>query len=763
MRLYFKHLLRTIPKRPLQPVILALSILLSVAVSALSLGLGDALREEQTLGQAASYGEADITVRLGAGADTRFLFASEAEAVLGEEATVLSLYELPLLLGERAVSGAASELARYGELFPLSFTAYGEITEAALSRVVLVSHSLAEEAGLRVGDSITLTLMNREQNFTIAGITADRFVGEHDILFDITAITRRIAEGSIFLSALGDSFRPAGALYIALEDGQEVGDAIARLAAAPALRDATLLDVAHHVATITATEITSVIVNVIILFTGLLSAAVTFSSFVILASERREENAVFLAAGARAGVMALFQYLEVLLYFAVAAPLGLGIAAPALGLLVRLAGLSYAEGRLGASAMGISSGIVLVTLLLTVLLFQLSHKRRRGKKTAQRPLFLVPLCPLVLLLVTAPFLPGRLHFGAGIAATVLLFLSAVTVTPPLVRVLGGRRARRATKSPTKLYAAANTRSVPTLRNMTALVAILLAIVLTSLSVVACSEGFLVGVRTLFAGEYAIPGATERAAEEVSACPSVERTSRVYLATADFGDRSYTAVAASDPAALADHLSIPRLPEGDEIFLSRELAVQYSLSVGDPLTVTVEGKPLTLTVGEILPTGLTLVLLDAPAHGIPYNMLLAEGRAGASEEQLLQELTEATASELTGILPTKALLQMKAATFEAYNRSAILLLLVTALFSVIGLLNNLLESYRDRREEFSLYALSGMTAGMIRRMKARELLTTLGLGTLIALLTFAAAVPVMQYTLSGTNEYLINIGKFLTER
>ena len=219
MRLYFKHLLRTVPKRPLQPLILVLAILLSVAVSALAIGIGDAVEEEQALSRAASYGEADITVRLGAGSETRFLFASDAEEVLSGRCRVAPLYELPLLLDGKTVSATATELDRYGDIFPLRFTAYGEITEASRPSVVLISYSLAEEMGLSVGDSIEFTLLNRKQSFTVVGITADRFVGSYDILFDITAITARIAEGSVFLSALGDAFRPAGALYIKTEAG----------------------------------------------------------------------------------------------------------------------------------------------------------------------------------------------------------------------------------------------------------------------------------------------------------------------------------------------------------------------------------------------------------------------------------------------------------------------------------------------------------------------------------------------------------------
>ncbi len=763
MKLYLKHLLRTIPKRPLQPLILVLAILLSVAVSALSLGIGDALEEEQVLKEAASYGSADITVRLGAGSDTRFLFAEEAEEVLGGRCRVAPLYELPILLGERTVSGTATELSRYGDIFPLRFTAYGEITEGTLGRVVLISQSLADEMELTVGDTLTLTLLNRKQNFTVAGIAADRFVGEHDILFDITAITKRIAEGSVFLSALGNAFRPAGALYIETDGDLATAEALELLAASPAFADRTLLDVERHVGAVSSVEGASVIVNMIILFTGLLSAAVTFSCFVILASQRREENAVFLAAGAKRGPMALSLYLEVLLFFAIGTPLGLLLGQPALRLLVRRTGFSYAEGALGTRAMLTAALIELLSLLLTVTLFLLFHRERRGR-TGRTPLFLLPLAPLALLLLSFPFLPGQLRFGFGIAALFLLLVSAALATPPLVRrlmrTLTAREARRGARRPALLYATANTRSVPLLGNMTALVALLACVVLITLAVVASGRGFLRGTHTLFAGEYAIPGATERAAEQVLACPSVERTSGIYLATADGEERSYTAVAAAELSALAPHLSLSRLPEGDEVILSEELAEGAALAVGDTFPVTVEGKTLTLTVGDTVRMGVPMILFDAAAQGIPYNMLLISGCEGASRDTLLQELTAATASELCGILPTEGLLEIKTATFEIYIRTALLLLFVISIFSAVGIANSITVSYRERREEFMLYALSGMPPATVARMKVLETLGVLLLGLLVSLAVSAAAIPLMHFTLSATHDFLINLGKIL---
>ena len=142
------------------------------------------------------------------------------------------------------------------------------------------------------------------------------------------------------------------------------------------------------------------------------------------------------------------------------------------------------------------------------------------------------------------------------------------------------------------------------------------------------------------------------------------------------------------------------------------------------------------------------------------MEIISNRNVETQEQLLQELTAATASELTGILPTESLLELKAATYESYNRSALLFVFVLALFSIIGLVNNLLESYQERREEFALYAISGMGPKALARMKRGEIFTVLLLGGIIGLLTCLLVFPLLQFTLSGTVEFFTNIVRFL---
>ena len=84
MRLFFKHLLRSIRGRPLQPIVLVLTMALSVAIMACAISLEARLGEEIEIGSRMEYGDANLVVTLGSESTSRFMFEDEAREILGE-------------------------------------------------------------------------------------------------------------------------------------------------------------------------------------------------------------------------------------------------------------------------------------------------------------------------------------------------------------------------------------------------------------------------------------------------------------------------------------------------------------------------------------------------------------------------------------------------------------------------------------------------------------------------------------------------------
>lgn len=765
MRLYFKHLFTSIRRRPLQPLILVLTVVLSVLVVALAFGIRDTLAKERTLSNAAGYGRADITVSGGVDNESRFLFADEALAILGEGYAATGLYELPVLFAGETVSGAAADLHTLGCIFSLRFTAYGSISENNLGEIVLISQAFAEKHGLAVGDALNMRVLNRERSYTVAAISDRPYAASHDILLDVSSLTRLLAAGSPFLSALGDRFRPAGTLYIDVPEEKSIEQTIAVLAASPQFSDKAILSVDAHTDALSATKPASLIVLAIILLTVVLSIAVTYSCFGILAAERQEENEVFLAAGAQALHLDLAGYVEALVYFAVGAPIGLGLAHPMLSPVVRFAGFRHASAHL--TAVGYIGAVLvpLFALLLSLTVLLLLRRRGRARRQGVHPSW---AALLLLLFLPIALAPPSLHFAAGVFGIVILLLLLFLLTPPILRRLmralsrafDRRRDRRArVGTPAFYYAARNAEAIPLLQGSARLFALLLCGVLVSVFLLLCSFGFLGGIRHIFTGEYAVTGATERCYGVLDSCDGVERVDRVHFATAT-GENRFLVLSAESTEAIAEDLGIRYQPKGKEAVISADIATRYGLSTGDDLTFSVRERSVTVQVAAILRTGVPLVYFDCTHYGIPYNMLLVVGKEEVADAVLLQELTAASAGELAAILPTEELMELKAATFEIYALAGVVLLFAILIFSVIGLLDNLCESYRSRRGEFSLFVAAGMSRGGVRRMKLFEVMLTFLPALLLALFVAALALPLLQLSLGTMNDFYLNLQRFL---
>ncbi len=98
MKLLLKHIFRSVGKKPLQPIIIILTLALAMATAIFAFTVADTMKDEIVAAQTAKYGNAHFMVTVGNASPSRFLFAEDVTDVLGEDARVAGCYELPLIL-----------------------------------------------------------------------------------------------------------------------------------------------------------------------------------------------------------------------------------------------------------------------------------------------------------------------------------------------------------------------------------------------------------------------------------------------------------------------------------------------------------------------------------------------------------------------------------------------------------------------------------------------------------------------------------------
>lgn len=749
MRLFFKHLLRSVKNRPTQPLILIFTLAIAVAVSVGTLSLRTSVADERRLANEAKYGNSDIVISLAGSSEARFMFTEDAEKILGEDALVSGYYEIVLTEeDEQVVFGMTTDLLTIENIFDFEFTDYGSITENTLSSVAFISQSYADENSLSLGDVFTLELFGRERTYTVEAISPKPYVNSYDIMLDVGGVMKSLVDDSVFASVLGDDFKPCSTILINLPLGADIADSINSLKSSDTFADKS---VSASLA-LEGGEMLKLLVSLCTVLSSVMAAAVAFSCFYILARERSLENETFIIAGARPRFINLAQYLEVIFFWLVGTVIGALISLPLLSSIDDIVEFKFAKCDFTIENLLISASLLLFVLLLTVTLFiftrKLKFKSQSGTKMVYIVASLVALCYLAMFLLP---LGWRFEFGAVLAILLLILLFSVSsqILKKLLQIVNKYRQNKLEtggilKSESIHFAIKNMYSVKPMHNVTRLFSLLVATVIC-ISAVACSTtGSAVLSRELFNADYVVMNASRRCYDKITSCNTVKSADMVYFTQALGTTESYTSlISASNPEVLSKNFGITTMPEGNGAFISYAEAKAMGVEVGDSFSLDIGDRTVEFTVSKIVKVGYHFVIFDCQHFGIDYNMILPHIRNGASNADFIGEITIATADEIAPVARVDELLEYRLDMLNIYVRCTNTLLVIIVIFALIGLIDNLVESYRVRREEFALYSTAGMSKRKILGMKIFEILISLIFGLVLGILAALVILPILS--------------------
>ena len=755
MKLFFKHILRSIRGRPAQPIILILTLSLSLAVSSIILSIKSAIFNETMTEFSEKYGHSDIIVSVDSNSTSRFIFADDVEQLFGDNGTVAGYYELLLSGGDDIILGAAADFSTVGNIFDISFTEYGKITEDNLSESVILYSDFAKRHSLSVGDEFSTTLFGKNVTYTVEGITTTPPLGGHDVLLDISGVMKLLASDSVFAAVIGDDFKPCSKLYIALADGVDAEWAMDSLCASEKFSDKS----------ITATpragnvKVLDLIITFAVVLSFIMTTVVSFSSFSILQRQRKLESDAFSIAGAPRRMLNFMQYAEALIYWFFGTFFGLLLSLPINALANLYANLRFVRIELTPLNMLISSGALFLSLFLTVTLFihfGSTVQKRAGKLLIPIVGSLAAVCYILQFL-----LPMNLRFGFGLATMLLVFLlvflSAAKIICALIRKIGAKM-EKAPKKLSLYYAVKNLFSVGALHNTMRLTALLVAALSCVFSVIWSLRGNAKLMENAFDTEYVVLNGTSRCYDKIEGCSGVSSVERAYITTYAHKDSYHTSVVSvSDISVFSDDIPITKQPKGNEAVISYAEAKMLSLEVGDSFEMDISGVPSTLEVIEIVKTGFNFVLIDCENFGINYSIMLPILAPSANEAEFIGEVTAITADEIATVTKTETLLENRVKGFGIYTRCGDLLLLVVLVFALIGLIDTTLESYNVRAGEFSLYRVGGMSGRAAAKLKAYEILLTTLCGIGVGLIGYFLVFPIVIESMYGIGyEFVRNL-------
>lgn len=766
MKLFLRHLRRSISRRPLQPFVILLTLALSVTVFCVALGAKEAISEEARLLRLEQFGSADVEIGLSSSSDSRFMFTDDVRRIVGQDVAVAGYYELPVVTDSGVTFAVAADFYELGEIYSLRFSEYGQIDSSRLSVSAIVSRRFAEANSLSLGEAFSASVFNTDEVYTVEAISETPVFASFDVLIDIRGAMRLLSADSSLAAALGDSFRPCSKIFVDTKDVITTADCIDALLSSEEFADKSIVDTGKRATMEDSNDTFHLLFDFVMIFAAVLSSAVTFAALYILSTERTEENRSFLLAGARERYISGMQYLEVLGYWMVSGVIGFLLSVPLMKLLARSSGIVYASCAVSLDVFAVSLLFTVVIAMLTVTLFvavkDKKHKARSVRIT--RAVGFVSTALTVLLTVLTYALPKRFSLAFGVAALIVWLFTAAFAAPRVfvyfVAVLAKKSEKRVTggslhTKPSIYYALKNLLRLKLLHNVARLAALLVAVVLSAVSIILSANGNVAVYERLFDSDYALLGATERSAELAADCESAESSYSAFLGSATYSNgESCVALGASDAVAFSDVLGVKELPVGNGAIIGSGMAKALDLDVGDTFIAEVQGIDAELSVFDISYSGISMLIVDVEALGIEPNLVLVKAK---DSEALATELSTALADELATVVTVDKLMARRLSLVNVYRNVGNVFLLILSVFAIIGFADNVAESYRSRRGELELYGYCGMRSRGVSGMKATEIAVTALFGLAYGFVIFlGVAVIVSEAMTAIAYEMLINL-------
>jgi putative ABC transport system permease protein len=616
---------------------------------------------------------------------------------------------------------------------------------------VVAARDLADAAGLGVGDQVAVS--------TEAGIRQVRLVG-------IAAAPpgARLTPAIFFTNSEARQLAGDRVSAVGLRGEPGVGPAALAALAAEALPEARVLtgDARSEAdPSPVTTEFTLLRVVVIAIGgnAGFVAVFVIAATFAFSVLQRHRDIALLRAIGATPRQVRRMIALEAALVSVAGAAAGAPLAAWLSGVMtgfLRDRGVVPAEFEPTTSPLPLAAAALAGMLVTQVAVFTSARRAARTKATEalreavveQRPVTrtrlivgVVILAPALLLAVTSAAAGGENAAGAAFGLAMLLMVSAALLAPLAVRPFGrllGAPAAHLTRA-TGLLAQANT-AASARRVAGAATPLMLGITLGGvlLSTLATTEDATLDAtaEALTADRVLLPSAGPGLPRSLAAgLPEVAVASAAMSTTVYFGPVSELEPAGAlgvDAATIGQVMAIDAdlsTLDGNTVAVSDSVAEEYAA-----------GDTLTLTLGDGTRTELRVAAVYPASLGLPGVMLPADLVAAHSASRLADAIYVRLEPGATGPLDLPGTRDLSrdeylgelAVTPDLNAAANYLLVAIVTAYLAISIANTLVTATVERRPEFRLLRLLGVTRRQVLRMVVWETVITVALSCVIAI-------------------------------
>lgn len=781
MRLFLKHILRSIKKAPLQPLIIILTLTIAVATIITATELSETVINDLSYKKTARDSSSDITVRLSKSDKVRILFKDEAERIVADNGSVMGEFHLTALTDceneSSLVSIVATELERADDFYSLGLKNDASITKKELNSSVILSEKTANRLGLKVGDIFSVSLLNHKLDFTVISIAeSDGILMKNDAIVNIGAVIEAISGANPSVAIFADSVLPFTELKIKLNEESEVDKYVALLGQDPAFSGKEIVkasdDEIHQLNfDSTVTLVTTLVITVIII---LVSSIVITSALDLLTKGRMQDMALFMLSGAHGKTLNKILYLECLIYSFSSAVLGVLLSIPMIKGLANI----YTFGVYTPSSSALDAIIAIISAPAVILLIAFINTRKeehltiseRLDGTAKKAgsslgcnLYLTFLALCALFFTVTLFVGPKHRYIFGLPSA-LFFCSFVFAFTPffsvsLFRLISSLVGRRKNPAPLLLTASENMTTSYPLRHTARLITVLVTLMSTLFFCIDVLITQTYSIVEIVDSEYVVLGADDRTTDVADGMSGVNESYHIFFSRSVTTEDGVTLVSISGSENALEHINEnfrpERLPKGNEIILAQSIIALTGKNVGDQITLKYDNNSYTFNIIDAVSASCEIVFLDAEAIG-EKNDILCIDAAFANDSEEFAALSEAMSLRGASLTTRDALILSKLTNSVLFSNMSEYISMMAVLTMMIGILNVLFSGYLSRKREKEVYYTVGMTRGMVLRTGIYEILSAFAVAAILAPISAAILTFLLDFSLISFGIDLIPI-------
>lgn len=760
--LFLKHIYRSIKKSPLQPIIILVTLMLSVATFLTAVKIAINVAKETALYKNVDNYICDITIKPSKNDDVRMLFVEDAKDVLGDAGTVHGEFNLTALFRRddysELVDISAADLLSSDAFYQYKFYEYGEFTDKNINNSILLSSDLAGRFDMHVGDTFTINLLNQRMDFTIQAIgVGDGFLNDFEGVINIGAVLEAIAAANPAISSFtGTEMQtPYTVLKIRINDPARIDEFIEKFENDERFAGKSIIKESVNTGSADFVHMLSLIVIIVCAaLITVLSSIVISTSLDLLSKKRLKDSALFMLSGADNSQLNAILYLECFIYSIISAVCGLIIS---IGINKKINvifkwntdDITFKLYDIPIALFAAPAIVLLTALIHTSRAKKLSVSERVAENSENKAHNSSYKSSLVLLLTAAALTIPMLSFAPkyrfifAIPALISCLAFIFFFLPCLVDIISKGLIKTLEKReyvPPKTMLTLKNMSVSyPLKHTARLITLLLTIICAIFTCLGALNKETKKLSAFVDCQYIAISANEKTDPLLENLDPVDNAFRMTLIQSIMTESKTAILGISIDENSADVLNpdiAPSdIPNGDEVVITSGIANLENKKVGDSITFDYETQKYTFKITEIVKSSSNIIFFDAAHIGEKNDLLCIKTDAAQNSEEY-QEIANFLETRGSTMINFDVILIPVTERLISYSEMLSYVVFIAFITTVLGIINVLVSSYFARKQERDVYYTVGMSKSHIRKTQMIEILYIMLISLLsIPLLTF----------------------------